>query len=82
MTEGLDLLSNQLEFKNLWAWQEGPRLKITLKFFPENNATFNNSEVMRITSNFTSWKIPLSYVFGPYELLGLDLLDVYKSGLS
>nr|XP_023907670.1 probable LRR receptor-like serine/threonine-protein kinase At1g06840 [Quercus suber] len=82
MTEGLDLFLNQLDFKNLWAWEEGPRLKITLKFFPdnpENNATFNRSEVQRITSNFTSWKIPDSDVFGPYELLGLNLLDMYKS---
>ncbi|XP_050282016.1 probable LRR receptor-like serine/threonine-protein kinase At1g06840 isoform X3 [Quercus robur] len=79
MTEGLNLYLNQLDFKNLWAWEVGPRLKITLKFFPENTSVFNSSEVQRITSNFTSWKIPLSYVFGPYELLGLDLLDVYKS---
>uniref|UniRef100_A0A7N2LFD1 non-specific serine/threonine protein kinase n=1 Tax=Quercus lobata TaxID=97700 RepID=A0A7N2LFD1_QUELO len=79
MTEGLNLYLNQLDFKNLWAWEVGPRLKITLKFFPENTSLFNSSEVQRITSNFTSWKIPLSYVFGPYELLGLDLLDVYKS---
>ncbi|XP_065617649.1 probable LRR receptor-like serine/threonine-protein kinase At1g06840 [Quercus suber] len=78
MTEGLNLFLNQLDFKNLWSWQEGPRLKITLKFFPENNATFNSSEVQRITSNFTSWKIPDSDIFGPYELLGLDLLDIYK----
>ncbi|KAK4606900.1 hypothetical protein RGQ29_000937 [Quercus rubra] len=79
MTGGLHLFLNQLDFKNLWAWEEGPRLKITLKFFPENTSKFNSSELLRITSNFTSWKIPDSDIFGPYELLGLDLLDVYKS---
>ncbi|KAL4610947.1 hypothetical protein ACB092_08G089200 [Castanea dentata] len=79
MTQGLHLYLNQLDFKNLWAWEEGPRLKITLKFFPENTFLFNSSELLRITSNFTSWKIPDSDVFGPYELLGLNLLDVYKS---
>ncbi|KAF3955582.1 hypothetical protein CMV_019210 [Castanea mollissima] len=71
-----------LDFKNLWAWEEGPRLKITLKFFPENTSKFNSSELLRITSNFTSWKIPDSDIFGPYELLGLNLLDVYKSEVS
>ncbi|KAF3971243.1 hypothetical protein CMV_005148 [Castanea mollissima] len=59
--------------------EEGPRLKITLKFFPENTSLFNICELLRITSNFTSWKIPDSDVFGPYELLVLNLLDVYKS---
>ncbi|XP_030942318.1 probable LRR receptor-like serine/threonine-protein kinase At1g06840 [Quercus lobata] len=77
--ECLNLSLNQLDFKNLWAWEVGPRLKITLKFFPENTSVFNSSEVQRITSNFTYWKFPLNDVFGPYELLGLDLLDVYKS---
>ncbi|KAM4083629.1 hypothetical protein ACJW30_08G073500 [Castanea mollissima] len=82
MTQGLHLYLNQLDFKNLWAWEEGPRLKITLKFFPENTSKFNSSELLRITSNFTSWKIPDSDIFGPYELLGLNLLDVYKSEVS
>ena len=82
IAECLNLSLNQLDIKNLWAWEVGPRLKITLKFFPENTFVFNSSEVQRITSNFTSWKFPLNDVFGPYELLGLDLLDVYTSGLS
>ncbi|KAM3692259.1 hypothetical protein ACJW31_08G075100 [Castanea mollissima] len=62
--------------------EEGPRLKITLKFFPENTSLFNICELLRITSNFTSWKIPDSDIFGPYELLVLNLLDVYKSEVS
>lgn len=88
LTDGLDLLLYQL-YINSFEWKEGPRLKMDLKLFPVfsynqsvNSFIFNNSEVRRIMNKFTSWKLPLSDIFGPYELLGFTLLDVYKDGLS
>ncbi len=82
LTNGLDLSLNQLDL-NSFAWEEGPRLGMYLKFFPVNNTfTFNSSEVLRITRMFTGWKIPDSDIFGPYELLNFTLLDMYRGGLS
>ncbi|KAI9073447.1 hypothetical protein K1719_044584 [Acacia pycnantha] len=39
---------------------------------------FNRSELLRLRDQFTGWLIPDSDIFGPYELLGFDLLDPYK----
>jgi len=81
LTNGLDLSLNQLDL-NSFAWEEGPRLGMYLKFFPVNNTfTFNSSEVLRITRMFTGWKIPDSDIFGPYELLNFTLVDIYR-GIS
>ncbi|KAJ7959964.1 GPCR kinase [Quillaja saponaria] len=82
LTSGLSLYTYQL-YIDSFNWQEGPRLGMSLKLFPEyvNNKsshTFNGSEVRRIGSMFTGWKIPDSDVFGPYELISFTLLDPYK----
>lgn len=86
LTSGLNLSLNQLDITS-FVWEEGPRLKISLKLFPVYDAananishTFNMSEVKRIIGKFTSWKIPDMDLFGPYELLHITLLDPYKNG--
>ncbi len=81
VTTHLKLFLYQLHIDSL-AWEEGNRLRMVLKFFPVSddvNSThfFNDSEVQRIFSIFTSWHIQNSDLFGPYELLGF-----YKDGLS
>ncbi|CAJ1960635.1 unnamed protein product [Sphenostylis stenocarpa] len=81
MTTGLEISTDQLEYD--FYWQVGPRLRMDLKFFPlfvnsTSNHTFNTSELLRITSKFTGWLIPDSDLFGPYELLGFNLLGPYK----
>ncbi|KAH7837830.1 hypothetical protein Vadar_018522 [Vaccinium darrowii] len=94
LTDGLDLEIFQL-YIDSFIWEEGPRLKMYLKFFPVyiGNTTsyvFNKTEVLRIRSMFTGWHIPDSDIFGPYELLNFTLwgpyLDVIplssKSGIS
>lgn len=86
ITSGLDLSLDQLDLTS-FVWEKGPRLRMHLKLFPVyvNNIsshTFNKSEVQRIMGMFTSWKIPDSDVFGPYELIDFILLDPYKNGLS
>ncbi|KAK3145227.1 hypothetical protein QOZ80_4AG0325740 [Eleusine coracana subsp. coracana] len=53
-------------------WEEGPRLKMYLKLFPNNTAFFTASEVLRLRSLFTGWLIPDSDIFGPYELINFD----------
>lgn len=58
-----------------------------LKLFPvyvgnSSSHKFNRSELLRIRSMFTGWKIPDSDLFGPYELLNFTLLDPYKDGKS
>ncbi|XP_022949162.1 probable LRR receptor-like serine/threonine-protein kinase At1g06840 isoform X1 [Cucurbita moschata] len=83
LTNGLTLRLEQLDIGSI-VWQKGPRLRMNLKLFPlhvaDNNSThmFNDSEVVRIVSKFTSWNISDSDIFGPYELLSLTISDVYK----
>ncbi|OAY66844.1 putative LRR receptor-like serine/threonine-protein kinase [Ananas comosus] len=71
LTSGLKLALYQLEIAN-FIWEEGPRLRMNLKLFP-NNSIFNASEVLQITSMFTGWLIPDSDIFGPYELINFTL---------
>ncbi|KAL9380188.1 hypothetical protein Peur_028670 [Populus x canadensis] len=85
LTSGLELHLYQLDLSSA-IWEEGPRLKMQLKLFPvsvnENSShTFNDSEVRRIISMFTGWNIPDSPLFGPYELLGINLLSPYTNVL-
>lgn len=85
LTSGLSIYTKQLNFT--FQWQSGPRLRMNLKIFPlyvdrNSSHTFNRSEVQRIRSMFTGWKIPDSDLFGPYELNNFILLDPYKDGKS
>ncbi|XP_043697924.1 probable LRR receptor-like serine/threonine-protein kinase At1g06840 isoform X4 [Telopea speciosissima] len=59
-------------------WEEGPRLRMYLKLFPVNY-TFNVSEIKRIKGILTSFEIPVTNIFGPYELLNFTLLGPYKN---
>ena len=66
-------------------WEVGPRLRMDLKIFPifdNNSHFFNGTEVLRIRSKFTEWKITDSAVFGPYEILNFTLWGPYINGLS
>ncbi|XAR58822.1 Non-specific serine/threonine protein kinase [Bertholletia excelsa] len=92
LTSGLDLKIYQLDIYS-FIWEEGPRLSMYLKIFPafdNESHIFNKSEVLRIRSMFTGWKITDSDVFGPYEVLNFTLRSPYldviptpsKSGLS
>ena len=47
LSSGLSLLSYQLEVSN-FMWEEGPRLKMYMKLFPNNTILFNASEVSRL----------------------------------
>ncbi|KAL3574597.1 hypothetical protein D5086_025210 [Populus alba] len=85
LTSGLELYLYQLDLSSA-AWEKGPRLKMQLKLFPDyvngnSSHTFNDSEVRRIVSMFTGWNIPDSPIFGPYELLGINLLGPYADVL-
>ncbi|CAN6227484.1 unnamed protein product [Urochloa humidicola] len=71
LSSGLSLLSYQLEVST-FMWEEGPRLKMYLKLFPNRSTIFNASEVLRLRDMFTGWQIPDSDIFGPYELLNFD----------
>lgn len=86
LTSGLKLYLYQLDLSSA-TWEKGPRLKMQLKLFPDyvngnSSHTFDDSEVRRIVSMFTGWNIPDSPIFGPYELLGIDLLGPYTNGPS
>ncbi|KAI5568115.1 hypothetical protein POPTR_013G159500v4 [Populus trichocarpa] len=86
LTSGLELHLYQLDLSST-IWEEGPRLKMQLKLFPvyvnENSShTFNDSEVRRIITLFRGWNIPGSRLFGPYELLYINLLDPYTNVLG
>jgi len=71
LSSGLSLLSYQLEVSN-FMWEEGPRLKMYLKLFPNKTILFNASEVSRLRGMFTGWQIPDSDIFGPYELINFN----------
>ncbi|KAG1338920.1 putative LRR receptor-like serine/threonine-protein kinase [Cocos nucifera] len=72
LTSGLVLSLYQLQIVS-FLWEEGPRLKMYLKLFPNNTSLFSASEVSRIQGMFTGWLIPDSDIFGPYELLNFTL---------
>ncbi|KAF0935583.1 hypothetical protein E2562_034977, partial [Oryza meyeriana var. granulata] len=71
LSSGLSLSLYQLEVST-FMWEEGPRLKMYLKLFPNNTAYFNTSEVSRLRGMFTGWLIGDSDIFGPYELLNFN----------
>ncbi|KAB5512928.1 hypothetical protein DKX38_029956 [Salix brachista] len=82
LSSGLQLNLYQLGLDSI-EWESGPRLQMDLKLFPvyvneTNSHVFNRSEVLRIISMFTGWKIPDNEIFGPYELLYITLSDPYK----
>ncbi|GLU02621.1 hypothetical protein SLE2022_198660 [Rubroshorea leprosula] len=87
LTQGLSLNVSQL-YIHYFAWQEGPRLVMYLKLYPvydahsSNPYLFNKSEVRRITSMFTGWKIPDSDIFGPYELINFTLPGMSPGALA
>ncbi|CAB4284818.1 unnamed protein product [Prunus armeniaca] len=82
LTRSLDLSLYQLSIDSFF-WQEGPRLRMHLKLFPmfinPHSNTFNFSEVHRIRGVLTSWELPLTDFFGPYELLNFTLLGPYSN---
>ncbi|KAK7302024.1 hypothetical protein RJT34_12903 [Clitoria ternatea] len=85
LTDGLVISTNQLEYD--FFWQAGPRLRMELKIFPAyvdntSNHTFNSSELLRLTGMFTGWLIPDSDLFGPYELIGFNLLGPYQDEIG
>lgn len=80
LTNGLEFALTQLNIDS-FIWEEGPRLKMNLKLFPNRASLFNGSEVLRIRSMFTGWLIPDSDLFGPYELINFTM-GSYANGMS
>ncbi|EPS66864.1 hypothetical protein M569_07912, partial [Genlisea aurea] len=74
----------QLEIASA-SWQEGPRLRMNLKIFPDSVddtvRLLNKSDVLRILGMFSSWKFPGNPVFGPYDLLSFTLTEPYLDEL-
>ncbi|KAI5020511.1 hypothetical protein ZWY2020_045399 [Hordeum vulgare] len=71
LSSGLFLNSYQLEVTT-FMWEEGPRLKMKLKLFPNNTFLFSSGEVLRLRNMFTGWLIVDSDIFGPYELIDFN----------
>ncbi|KAL3753312.1 hypothetical protein ACJRO7_000671 [Eucalyptus globulus] len=83
VTSGLDLQPYQLVVDS-FIWQNGPRLKMFLKFYPvigNYSGIFNASEVLRLTDDIARFTIPGNDVFGPYDLLNFTL-GLYQSDVS
>ncbi|XP_030482543.2 probable LRR receptor-like serine/threonine-protein kinase At5g37450 [Cannabis sativa] len=62
-------------------WQEGPRLLMLLKVFPQynnNSNELNTSELQRVMNTFATFAFPSNDIFGPYDLLNFTLLGPYK----
>lgn len=84
LSSGLNISLYQLDIGSP-VWEKGPRLRMYLKIFPaytgNNSNLFNDSEILRIQSLYTGWRIPDSKIFGPYELLNFTLLDPYRKNV-
>ncbi|CAH9114314.1 unnamed protein product [Cuscuta epithymum] len=83
MSTGLNLNISQVHITGL-SWELGPRLKMDFQFYPifvdnSSSSEFNKSEVLRIMSFFTGWLLPDNDLYGPYELLGFNLLGSYSN---
>ncbi|XP_073289179.1 probable LRR receptor-like serine/threonine-protein kinase At1g06840 [Primulina huaijiensis] len=67
-------------------WEPGPRLKISLLFFPEdtndsNIYAFSSAEILAIAETFATFNIPGNDTFGPYDLLGFTAEGPYSDVL-
>ncbi|PON60517.1 GPCR kinase [Parasponia andersonii] len=61
-------------------WQEGPRLLMLLKVFPEysnNTNVLNGSELQRLMNEFATFAFNSSPIFGPYDLINFTLGEPY-----
>jgi len=79
VTDSLSLEHYQLSIS---AWEDGNRITMYLKLFPSYDShlnMFNESEVDRIKTTFTSWRFPPNHFFGPYELLSFTLVGPYTA---
>lgn len=77
LTSELDLYHDQLYIDSV-IWEEGPRLAMYLKIFPnKSSSTFNKTEILRIRRLFLGWKIPYNDIFGPYEILNFTPAGYY-----
>jgi serine/threonine protein kinase len=86
LSSGLNLSHSQVVLQD-YMWQQGPRLKMTIRLYPEGNHTFNQSEFDRLYNTFAAWRIPDSDLFGPFEFLSFDprsvsAYDTASKGLS
>ncbi|KAK1563430.1 hypothetical protein Q3G72_027440 [Acer saccharum] len=92
LTTSLSLDLYQLSIGS-FIWQKGPRLRIYVKFFPQQSNstnTFNKSEIQRLRDMIATFSLPPNDIFGPYQLLNFTLLGPYadavldplKSGMS
>ncbi|KAL3326337.1 hypothetical protein AABB24_037158 [Solanum stoloniferum] len=83
--DGVNLNIYQIYIHSV-AWQNGPRLRMFLKFFPprinDSNdfAKFNDSEIVRIIDVFAAFNLTGSDVFGSYDLLNFTAMG-YSSAL-
>ncbi|KAE8721084.1 putative LRR receptor-like serine/threonine-protein kinase [Hibiscus syriacus] len=80
VTSNLRLELYQL-YVDLFVWQQGPRLRLYLKFFPrDSNDThkFNKTEIERIRDLIATFSINSSDIFGPYEVIDFTVDGPYK----
>ncbi|KAL7248755.1 hypothetical protein ACSBR2_003484 [Camellia fascicularis] len=80
MTSNLGLELYQLSIDSI-LWQNGPRLRMYLKIFPQVNDSneFNESQIQRIANQIATFAIPGNDTFGPYDLLNFTLQGPYSN---
>jgi Leucine-rich repeat (LRR) protein len=71
LSSGLNLTEDQVVIQQ-YTWQPGPRLNMTILLLPAVNNTFNETEFQRLYTAFSTWQMPDSTVFGPYELISFN----------
>ncbi|KAK2657768.1 hypothetical protein Ddye_010820 [Dipteronia dyeriana] len=79
LTTSLSLDLYQLSIGS-FIWQNGSRLRIYVKFFPQysnSSSKFNKSEIQRLRDMIATFSLPSSDIFGPYQLLNFTLVGPY-----
>ncbi|XP_068488361.1 probable LRR receptor-like serine/threonine-protein kinase At1g06840 [Phaseolus vulgaris] len=82
ITDSLNLEHYQISISS---WEDGNRITMYLKLFPSYDShldMFNESDVYRIKTKFTSWEFPPNHFFGPYELLNFTLVGPYATTIG
>ncbi|KAK7374104.1 hypothetical protein VNO80_07530 [Phaseolus coccineus] len=82
ITDSLNLEHYQISISSS---EDGNRITMYLKLFPSYDShldKFNQSDVYRIKTKFTSWEFPPNHFFGPYELLNFTLVGPYATTID
>ncbi|XP_031372157.1 probable LRR receptor-like serine/threonine-protein kinase At1g06840 isoform X2 [Punica granatum] len=79
ITSNLHLDLYQLQISTPFIWEEGPRLRLFLKFHPHYTEDhFNETALQDLVNKIATYSIPGNDTFGPYDLLNFTFRGPYE----